>query len=87
MSWRVIATFTSMTIVYVLTKRPLLTLEFGVIEVLAKITFYYLHDRAWNKVPWGTKRHPLSALPVNREISAVDMEKIKKYLKDLGYID
>lgn len=76
-----------MTIVYLLTKHPLLTLEFGVIEVLAKITFYYIHDRAWHKVQWGTKRHPLSALPINREISAVDMEKIKNYLKDLGYLD
>jgi uncharacterized membrane protein len=86
-SWRVIATLTSMTIVYVLTRRPLLTLEFGVIEVLAKITFYYLHDRAWHKVQWGTKKHPLAGLPISREISPVDMEKIKSYLRDLGYLD
>lgn len=86
-SWRVIATCTSMSIVYFLTKRPLLTLQFGVIEMLAKITFYYIHDRAWHRVRWGTRRHPLSVLPVNREISPVDMEKIRNYLKSLGYID
>lgn len=86
-SWRVVATCISMTIVYFLTKEPLITLGFGVIEVLAKITFYYLHERAWQKVPWGTRKHPLAALPVNREVSPDDMEKIKNYLKDLGYID
>lgn len=86
-SWRVVATCTSMTIVYLLTKEPLVTLEFGIFEVLAKITFYYLHERAWHKVRWGTKKHPLASLPVNRDVAPEDMEKIKNYLKDLGYID
>lgn len=86
-SWRVVATCTSMSIVYLLTKEPLVTLEFGIFEVLAKITFYYLHERAWHKVRWGTKKHPLASLPVNRDVAPEDMEKIKNYLKDLGYID
>lgn len=86
-SWRIIATCTSMSIVYLLTKEPLITLEFGAIEVIAKITFYYFHERGWQKVPWGTKKHPLATLPVNRDVAPDDMEKIKDYLKDLGYID
>lgn len=86
-SWRIVATCTSMTIVYLLTKEPLITLEFGVIEVIAKITFYYIHERAWHKIPWGTRKHPLATLPVNRDVAPEDMEKIKNYLKDLGYID
>lgn len=49
-SWRVVATCISMTIVFILTRKIILTLEFGVIEVLAKLTFYYLHDRTWQKV-------------------------------------
>jgi uncharacterized membrane protein len=86
-SWRIVATCTSMTIVYLLTKEPLITLGFGVIEVIAKITFYYLHERAWHRISWGTKKHPLATLPVNRDVAPEDMEKIKNYLKDLGYID
>lgn len=86
-SWRVVATFTSMSIVYLLTKEPLITLGFGAIEVIAKITFYYLHERTWHKISWGMRRHPLAALPVNRDVAPEDMEKIKNYLKDLGYID
>lgn len=86
-SWRVVATCTSMSIVYLLTREPIITLGFGAIEVIAKITFYYLHERAWHKVTWGTKKHPLASLPVNRDVAPEDMEKIKSYLKDLGYID
>ncbi len=86
-SWRIVATFTSMSIVYLLTKEPIITLGFGAIEVIAKITFYYLHERAWHRVRWGTKKHPLASLPVNRDVAPEDMEKIKNYLKDLGYID
>ena len=86
-SWRIVATFTSMSIVYLLTREPLITLEFGAIEVIAKITFYYFHERAWHKISWGTKKHPLATLPVNRDVVPEDMEKIKNYLKDLGYID
>lgn len=86
-SWRIVATFTSMSIVYLLTKEAIITLEFGAIEVIAKMTFYYLHERAWHKIPWGTRKHPLATLPVNRDVAPEDMEKIKSYLKDLGYID
>ena len=86
-SWGVVATFTSMSIVYLLTKEPIITLEFGAIEVIAKIMFYYLHERAWQKVSWGRRKHPLATLPVNRDVAPEDMEKIKDYLKDLGYID
>jgi len=86
-SWRVVATVISMTIVFLLTRRILLTLEFGIIEVAAKITFYYLHERTWQKIPWGMRKHPLASLPVNREVAPEDMEKIRNYLKDLGYID
>ena len=86
-SWRIVATITSMSIVYILTREPIITLGFGAIEVIAKITFYYLHERAWHKVRWGTKKHPLASLPVNRDVEPADMEKIKDYLKDLGYID
>lgn len=86
-SWRIVATLTTMTIVYIFTKKFLLSLGVGLVEVIAKITFYYLHERAWNKVSWGKKKHPLSNIPVNRELKPEDMEKVKQQLKDLGYLD
>ena len=52
-SWRVIASVTTIVLVYLFTRSFTLSLEVGAIEVVAKLTFYYLHERAWNKVRWG----------------------------------
>ena len=86
-SWRVIATMTTMTIVYVFTGKEIVTLGIGLVDALAKISFYYLHERGWNRVTWGTKKHPLSEIPVNRDLAPEDLEKVKGQLKDLGYLD
>ena len=86
-SWRIIATLTTMTIVFLFTRKFILTLEVGAAEVISKMSFYYLHERIWNKISWGKKKHPLSVLPVERELEPKDMEIIKNKLKELGYID
>jgi uncharacterized membrane protein len=86
-SWRVIATITTMTLVYVFTREWVVSVGVGITEVIAKILFYYLHERAWDKIAWGKKKHPLSSLHVQRELEPDDMDKLKNYLKDLGYLD
>ncbi|NIM58970.1 MAG: DUF2061 domain-containing protein [Candidatus Aminicenantes bacterium] len=86
-SWRAIATLTTMIIVFLFTRRIILTLGVGLAEVIAKITFYYLHERIWEKISWGKDKHPLSKLAVKRELEPEDMEIIKDKLKELGYID
>jgi len=86
-SWRIIATLTTMTIVYIFTRKIVLSLGVGLVEVIAKLTFYYLHGRLWNRISWGKKKHPLSDIPVKRELDPEDMEKIKRQLKELGYLD
>ena len=86
-SWRALATLTTMTIVFLFTKRIILSLGVGLAEIIAKITFYYLHERVWDKVSWGKSKHPLSKLAVKRELEPKDMEIIKSKLKELGYMD
>jgi uncharacterized membrane protein len=86
-SWRIIATLTTMTAVYIFTGEWLITIGVGIVEVVAKITFYYLHERIWNKIHWGKERHPLSTIPIKGEIKPEDMDKIKAQLRDLGYLD
>ena len=86
-SWRVIATLTTMTIVFLFTKKFILTLGIGGAEVLSKMIFYYVHERAWQIISWGKKKHPLAVLPVKRELEPEDMDIIKDKLKELGYID
>lgn len=86
-SWRVIASVTTMSIVYILTRKWEITLGAGVLEAASKMLFYYLHERAWHKIGWGKKKHPLEEIPVTRELSPEDRDKIEKQLRDLGYMD
>lgn len=86
-SWRIVATLTTITIVFFFTRQLFLSLGVGFFEVVSKISFYYLHERAWGKISWGKEKHPLASIPVNRELEPDDMEKIKRQLKDLGYLD
>ncbi len=86
LSWRIIASLTTMAIVFVFTGKLNLTIEVGVVEVISKLLFFYLHELLWGKISWGTPKHPLSDLIVKSEISPKDKEIIAEKLKELGYL-
>ena len=52
-SWRVIASGTTMTFVYIFTGSVETMAGVGILDMLAKLTFYYGHERAWTMVTWG----------------------------------
>ena len=52
-SWRFVATVTTMIIVYLFTGEIALSLGVGALEVVSKIILYYFHERIWTKVRWG----------------------------------
>lgn len=56
LTWRAIATLTTVTIAWMVTGEVELALEIGAIEVFAKIAIFYAHERAWQLVPRGTIR-------------------------------
>jgi adenylylsulfate kinase len=58
-SWRVIATLTTMSIVFILTGDMEIVAAAGVVDVVAKLTFYYIHERAWGRVSWGRTTVPV----------------------------
>ena len=55
-SWRVVATTTTMVIVYVFFGRLDLAIATGLLESVLKIGLFWLHEKAWFKVRWGKKR-------------------------------
>ncbi|MDE2680362.1 MAG: DUF2061 domain-containing protein [Verrucomicrobiota bacterium] len=56
LSWRVLATLTTIAIAYFIVGDVTVALKIGAVEVVAKMLIYYLHERAWAKVPLGTVR-------------------------------
>ena len=52
-----------------------------------RVILYYFHERVWERIHWGRIKHPLSGLPVNKELTPGDLKIIQSQLKKLGYID
>ena len=55
-TWRIIATSTTMSIAYFITGEVDQALTIGGIEFFGKLLIYYLHERAWQLAPRGTFR-------------------------------
>jgi len=52
-TWRVLATCTTMLLVYFFTKRLTLSLGIGAAEATVKMIIYFLHERLWLKINIG----------------------------------
>ena len=57
-SYRLMATLTTMTVVFIITRKLVLTLEVGLIDMLAKMGFFYLHERFWDRAGFGREHVP-----------------------------
>lgn len=56
LTWRIVATSTTITIAYIITGEVGDAFKIGAIEFVGKILIYYLHERAWQMVPRGRIR-------------------------------
>ena len=64
--------------------------EMTIITVLfhsIRVILYYFHERLWEKISWGRVKHPLSILPVKKELEPEDLKLIQSQLRELGYLD
>jgi adenylylsulfate kinase len=62
-SWRVIATLTTASLVFIFTGSFTVAVEIGALEVILKLLFYYLHERTWGKIRWGKYLPPNPPTP------------------------
>ena len=61
-TWRVIATITTVVAIYIWTENVYVSLTAGLVANAAKTIFYYIHERLWNKTNFG-RLHPISKKP------------------------
>jgi len=54
-SWRVLATLTTIVLVYIFIGDVSIALSVGAIEVFLKMLVYFLHERLWDKIKFGKK--------------------------------
>ena len=86
-TWRILGIVLLGLISYIITRdwqeMAIITAIFHGIRVI----LYYFHERIWERVSWGKMLHPLAGLPVDRELTAEDLEMVREKLRSLGYID
>ena len=84
-SWRIVATTTTIIIVYVFFGRLDLAIAAGMIETVLKVVLYWAHERVWVKLKWGRKKiEPFNlwftGLPLSGKTTIADSvyEELKK---------
>lgn len=55
-TWRIVATLTTMLLVFIFTGNLVVSGGVGLTELLSKTIIYYLHERAWNATSFGRTR-------------------------------
>ena len=58
-SWRVLATLTTMVVAYFVIGNVGDALKIGSVEVVVKMGIYYIHERTWAQLPLGAVRKML----------------------------
>lgn len=54
-SWRILATLTTMALVYIFIGDLTIALSVGGIEIVLKMLVYFIHERVWDKIKFGKK--------------------------------
>jgi adenylylsulfate kinase len=77
-SWRITATTTTVVIVYIFTGQIQTAIEVGLMEMLAKMIIYYLHERGWDNLKFGREEVPsfvlwITGLPISGKTTLGDM--------------
>lgn len=54
-SWRILATPYLIIVFYFFTGKPVLATGIAVMDLMANLIEYYIHERIWNKIAWGKR--------------------------------
>ena len=55
LSWRIVASLATVILVFAFTRRLALSVTVGGVEFVTKIGLFWLHERAWDHVPFGRR--------------------------------
>ncbi len=93
-SWRFVATATTIVIVYLFFGRLDLAVMAGIIETVLKVALYWIHEKFWQKIRWAKKRIKpfnlwFTGLPLSGKSTIADRvyEELKKFDIPMERID
>ena len=83
LSWRIVATSTTLLLVYFFTEDIVLSVGVGIIESFLKTLIYYIHERVWNRTDYGRKFEQHIPIETIR-YSNISKEKIETKNKEVN---
>lgn len=75
-SWRIVATLDTIVLSYIYTGSIANSLKIGFVEVFTKIILFYLHERVWLRIKWGTTIKSIVENKKNASIDETTREKL-----------
>ncbi len=72
LTWRILASLDTFGIAWIITGSLWAGASIAGIEIVTKLFFYYLHERAWSHVNYGAMSHPDSPAFVERQHLAAE---------------
>ena len=58
LSWRVLATFITASLAYVITGELNVAAKIGLADTMIKLVVYIGHERLWNRISFGRQHQP-----------------------------
>jgi uncharacterized membrane protein len=57
-SWRILAGFITAGVAYQMTGKMEFAAKIGLVDTTVKLLIYFVHERVWNKIPFGRVTTP-----------------------------
>jgi uncharacterized membrane protein len=52
-TWRIVGTVDTFIISWIITGQALIASSIALTEIVTKISIFWIHERAWNRIDWG----------------------------------
>ncbi len=55
-SWRVVGTLDTFVLAWIITGNPFTGFKIGIVEIITKMIFYYIHEKIWYRIDFGLEK-------------------------------
>ena len=80
LTWRIIAEIDTFAVSYLITGSMKWSLAIVGIESTTKTVLYYIHERAWGRIAWGTGMWPNPIETTVSSLSRADADRLDQHL-------
>ncbi len=86
-TWRIVGIVILGGISYAMTRDWKETTVITAVFHTLRFVLDYYHERVWMRIKWGTQRHPLSHLPVKKDLTTADHEAIRQMMQERNWLN